>query len=146
MSSPNPSSVIFYSDKAIIAYISILMKFEPFKKLEYGLAVDFNYLRDRLVQLLLTHYRVILVDKDLLDGGHVVLVNLGTRVILVWSVCGMRRGGGGFSPPSAIAATFLPWGLVLGCTQIPSLCVRVELALILGVGHSDPGVGRCSLL
>jgi hypothetical protein len=44
------------------------MKFEPFKKLEYGLAVDLNYLWYRLAQLLLTHYGVILVDKDLLDG------------------------------------------------------------------------------
>jgi hypothetical protein len=108
--------------------------------------VNLNYLRDRLVQLLLTHYRVILVDKDLLDGGHVVLVNLGTRVVLIRSVRGMRRSGGGFSPPSAVAATFLPWGLVLGCAQIPTLRVGVKLALILGISHSDPGVGRCSLL
>jgi hypothetical protein len=48
MSSPYPRSVIFYSDKANIAYISILMKFEPFQKLEYGLAVDLDYLWDRL--------------------------------------------------------------------------------------------------
>ena len=125
------------------------MKFKPFQKLEYRLAVDLNYLWDRLAQLLLTHYRVILVDKDLLDCGHVVLVNLGTRVVLIWGVRGIRRSGGGFSPPSAVAATFLPRGLVLGGAQIPTLGVGVKLAPILGLSHSDPGVGCyscCSLL